>query len=204
MENIKLITISKLHKTTILLFMLLLATLSSMAQEETWKIDLNHSNVTFEISYFKVGQIKGSFDTYSGNFIEKNGVLSEINVSLKTASINTNQTDRDQHLRSKDFFDATKYPEIQFTSAKITKTSDTEYTAVGELTMSGITQEVTLKISNNGSYVHPRFKTTNRFYTITGSISREDSKVGTNYAPAKFALGKTVELISEIQIVKAQ
>ncbi len=201
MNSIKNVMVST-RKMTIVFFTLLLTTITVVAQNESWKIDPNHSKIDFGISYFKVGQIKGSFDKYSGSFTEENGVISEITITIESGSINTHQADRDKHLKSKDFFDAEKYAEIQFISTNIIKTGDNDYEAKGQFTMGGITKEISLKLSDKGSYVHPRFKTTNKFISVTGVVNREDYKIGANYAPAKFALGKEVELISEIHIIK--
>ncbi|WP_109300981.1 YceI family protein [Aquimarina sp. AU474] len=189
-------------KMSFVFLTLLLTSLPIVAQENSWKIDPNHSTIDFEISYFKIGEIKGSFENYSGSFIEKDGVISEVSITINTASINTNQADRDKHLKSKDFFNTDEYSEIQFKSTNITKTSTNVYEAKGQFTMGGITKTISLKLLDKGSYVHPRFKTTNKFISVIGIILREDFEIGTNYAPAKFALGKEVDLISEIHIVK--
>ncbi len=201
MKSIQFLMVST-SKMAVVFLALLLTSLPAFAQKDSWKIDPNHSNINFGISYFKVGEIKGSFDEYSGSFTEENGVISEVNIIIKTSSINTNQADRDKHLKSKDFFDAEQYSEIQFKSTNITKTGKEEYNIKGQFTMGGVTKEIFLKAVDKGSYVHPRFKTTNKFITITGIINREDFNVGTNYPPAKFALGKEVDLISDIHIVK--
>lgn len=196
--------IVKTCKIAIVFFTFLLTSTSVIGQKQSWKIDPNHSSINFGISYFKVGQVKGLFKEYSGSFIEDNGVISEVNISIKTSSINTNQSDRDKHLKSKDFFHIEKHPELQFKSTNITRTGKGEYDVKGLFTMGGITKEILLKLLDKGSYTHPRFKTTNKFISITGTINREDFKIGTNYPPAKFALGTEVDLISEIQIVKEQ
>lgn len=176
--------------------------LTARAQESTWKIDANHSKINFGISYFKVGNIQGVFDTYSGSFTQKDGTFSSVSISIQTTSINTNQKDRDKHLRSEEFFNAEQHAEITFSSTEIIKTGTDTYELKGNLTMTGITKPIVLKAKEKGSYVHPRFKTSNMFMAITGVIQREDFNVGTNYAPAKFALGKEVSLTAEIQLTK--
>ncbi|MDT0606221.1 YceI family protein [Croceitalea rosinachiae] len=178
--------------------------LTAGAQESTWKIDSNHSKINFEISYFKVGTIKGAFEAYSGSFTQKNDAFSDVTISIQTASINTNQKDRDKHLRTDEFFNAEEHQEITFTSTEIIKTGKDTYELKGDFTMSGITKPIVLKATEKGSYIHPSFKTSNMFMTITGVIQREAFKVGTNYPPAKFALGKEVSLIAEIQLTKEE
>lgn len=191
-----------MNKILFACIILYMTSFSINAQESTWKVDPNHSKINFDISYFKVGKIKGVFDDYSGTFKQKDSKISSIAITLKTASINTNQADRDKHLRSTDFFSAEEHPEIIFISNSITKTGGNSYEIKGDFTMTGITKSITLAVKDNGSYVHPRFKTNNKFITVTGIINREDFKVGTNYPPAKMALGNDVHLIAEIQLTE--
>ncbi len=181
---------------------ILFTSFSITAQESKWTIDPSHSAISFDISYFKVGTIKGVFDSYSGSFMEENEVLTTVNITIETASINTNQKDRDKHLRSRDFFDAESYSEINFKSTTIKKTGDKTYEIKGDFTMSGITKSVVLKGIDKGSFIHPRFKTNNRFISVTGSINRDDFKVGSNYPPAKMALGSEVQLNAEIHLIQ--
>ena len=110
-----------------------------IAQESTWKIDSNHSKINFEISYFKVGTIKGAFETYAGAFTQKEDTFSGVTISIQTASINTNQEDRDKHLRTDEFFSAEEHQEITFTTTEIIKTGSDTYELKGNFTMSGIT-----------------------------------------------------------------
>lgn len=175
---------------------------SITAQQSKWTIDPSHSAINFDISYFKVGTINGVFDSYSGAATEENDVLKMVNIAIATASVNTNEKDRDKHLRSKDFFDAETHPDITFKSTIVKKTGDNTYEIKGDFTMSGITKPIVLKGVDKGSFVHPRFKTTNKFISITGSINRDDFKVGANYPPAKMALGSEVQLNAEIHLIQ--
>lgn len=190
------------NKTKILFLTLFLKTLLVVSQQSNWKIDTNHTNINFEISYFKIGDIKGSFDSFSGSLKQTEGDLSDVYIVIKTSSINTNQAVRDKHLKSKDFFDAEQHPEIKFKSTAIRKTREKEYEITGNFSMTGITKSIVLKAIDKGSFIHPRFKNKNKFLTITGVIKREDFNVGTNYPPAKFALGQKVNFIAEVNIIE--
>lgn len=181
---------------------ILVLSFSTTAQETTWTIDPSHSTINFDISYFKVGTIKGVFDRYSGSFSEENDRVAAVNITIETVSVNTNQKERDTHLRSDDFFGAEVHPEINFKSTGIESTGDDTYEIKGDFTMSGITKSIVLKGVDKGSFTHPRFKTTNKFITVTGTINRDDFKVGANYPPAKMALGSEVELIAEIHLIQ--
>ena len=120
------------------------------------------------------------FATYSGSFTQKDDTFSNVTISIRTESINTNQKDRDKHLRSDEFFSAEQHPEITFSSTEIIKTGTDTYELKGNLTLTGITKPIVLKATEKGTYVHPRFKTNNMFMAITGVIQREDFNVGTN------------------------
>lgn len=183
--------------------LILLMFISVNAQKVNWKIDPAHSDIAFEISYFKVGEIKGNFNKFQGGFTLENGEISSsnINISIETASVNTNQVKRDEHLKSKDFFTAEKYPTIVFKSTSVKKNSDKNYELTGNLTMNGITKSIKLQLHYKGEYIHPRFKNKRKFFNVSGVVNREDFKVGTNYSPAKFALGKEVKLNAEMQLI---
>ncbi len=185
-----------------LAFTLFIMLCSVHAQDINWKIDPSHSKIGFGISYFKIGEIKGVFDKYQGSFVSNNNDLSSVSLSIETASINTNQKNRDKHLKTDDFFAADKHPEIKFVSTSIKKIADKEYELRGDFTMTGITKPITLKLIFKGEFLHPRFKKQIRIYQIEGIIPREDFKVGTNYPAAKLALSNDVALLSEIHITK--
>lgn len=191
-----------LNKTIILVLLFSLNSFLIVSQKTNWKIDTNHSKISFDITYFKIGDIKGTFDTYSGSFSQTDDTISAVNISIETNSINTNQSNRDKHLKTKDFFDATQHPTIKFVSTNIRKTGEKEYEIIGDFTMTGITKSIVLKAVDKGTFFHPRLKNNNKFLTITGIIKREDFNVGTNYPPAKFALGQEVNLIAEINLVE--
>jgi len=191
-----------LNKTIILVLLFSLNSFLIVSQKTNWKIDTNHSKISFDITYFKIGDIKGTFDTYSGSFSQTDNIISAVNISIETNSINTNQSNRDKHLKTKDFFDATKHPNIKFVSTNIRKTGEKEYEIIGDFTMTGITKSIVLKAVDKGTFFHLRLKNNNKFLTITGIIKREDFNVGTNYPPAKFALGQEVNLIAEINLVE--
>ncbi|WP_025741970.1 YceI family protein [Aquimarina pacifica] len=186
----------------ILLLLFYTASTTTNAQQKEWEIDNAHSKIGFEISYFKISTIKGTFDQYEATLLSNSEDLidASINIKIKAASINTNQSSRDKHLRGTDFFDVEKYPEITFYSTTFTKTTiDNQYHIKGQFTMGGITQNIILNALYKGSFMHPRFKELKHVFEITGSIPREEHNIGINYPPAAMALGKDVQLIAEIQ-----
>ncbi len=108
-------------------------------------IDPVHSSIEFSVRHMMVTNVRGRFREFSGTIFydEKDVTKSSVRVAIKTASIDTGNTDRDNHLRSPDFFDAAKYPEITFVSTRIEKRGD-EYVCIGTLTIRGVSREVAI------------------------------------------------------------
>ena len=110
----------------------------------TYQLDAMHSKVGFEVSHLVIATVEGRFTDFQGELVLAPKVdQSTLNVTIKTASIDTSVPKRDDHLRSADFFDATKYPEIIFKSKKISGSLQA-LRVVGDFTMHGVTREVTL------------------------------------------------------------
>ena len=117
----------------------------------TWSVDKAHTDIAFTVAHLGVSKTRGSFTDFDGTVIAdgKKPENSSIQFTIKTASINTGNSARDEHLRSKDFFETDKYPEITFKSTKVTKRKD-GFTATGNLTMHGVTRQVSLPFTVTG------------------------------------------------------
>ena len=120
--------------------------LPALAGATTWNIDSDHSDVGFKVRHLMVSNVKGSFEKKSGvvTINDKDITKSKVEVSIDTASVNTNVAKRDEHLRSPDFFDVAKYPTMTFVSKKVAKTGNGKLKVTGDLTLHGITKEVVL------------------------------------------------------------
>ena len=118
---------------------------------DRYEIDTAHSFVSFTIDHLGLSKAKGSFKDVSGVIMydAKDISKSSVEVSIKTASINTNNEARDKHLRTADFFDVEKYPEMTFKSKRIEKRGS-DYVAVGDMTIHGVTKEVSMPFKLNG------------------------------------------------------
>lgn len=110
-----------------------------------WVIDPAHSQATFSVRHMMISTVKGQFKVLSGklNIDEQNPANSWVEAQVETASIDTRDANRDAHLRSADFFEAEKYPEIVFKSTRVEPAGDNEYKVTGELNMHGVTKPVT-------------------------------------------------------------
>lgn len=120
-------------------------------------VDTAHSSIQFEVKHMMVSKVKGQFDSYTATVAAND--LADLTTatftfSFDVASINTKNTDRDDHLRSADFFDVEQYPTIDFTSTSITG-DGSDYKVTGDLTIKGITNEVTFDLEYNGKGTNP-------------------------------------------------
>ncbi len=123
---------------------------------EKYQIDPAHAFVNFSIAHFVTGKARGSFKDVSGTILlnEKDVTKSSVEVTIKTASINTNHEGRDKHLRSADFFDVEKYPEMTFKSKRIEKQGN-GWVAVGDLSLHGVTKEVSMPFTFTPPFKDP-------------------------------------------------
>jgi polyisoprenoid-binding protein YceI len=119
---------------------------------DTFVIDPVHSDASFQVRHF-VSNVRGRFTDFTGTIVgdPAKPEASSVEFTIKAASIDTAQPNRDKHLRSADFFDAEKFPEISFKSTKITPTGKSKYDVTGALTMHGVTKTVTLPVTYLGT-----------------------------------------------------
>jgi polyisoprenoid-binding protein YceI len=136
-----------MRKVILGLFMILGVVSTSVFAADTYKIDPVHSNINFTVKHMMVSNVTGQFDKYDGvvMYDPKDLANSKVDVTIQADSINTRNDKRDGHLKSPDFFDTAKFPTITFVSKKITPTE-----IVGDLTMKGVTKEVTIPATVTG------------------------------------------------------
>ena len=168
----------------------------------TWKIDAAHTNLGFTVKHMMVSRVRGSFTDIEGT-IEgdpANFAASKVNFKVNMDSINTNNEDRDNHLRSDDFFDVEKFPTMNFVSTKITETSEDEFDLTGDLTIKGVTKEVTFKAEFEGKAVDPWGQDVAGF-TAEGSIDRKEFDLTWNQAleTGGFLVGDKIKITIELE-----
>ena len=123
----------------------------------SYKLDESHTQVGFKVKHLVISTVSGRFNKFGGTFEfdPKKGEIEKLNVEIESASIDTNEPDRDKHLKSPDFFDIEKFPKLTFISKK-TITKDGKPTKLdGELTIHGVKKNVTLDVDYKGSTVDP-------------------------------------------------
>jgi polyisoprenoid-binding protein YceI len=138
-----------------------------------WIIDPTHSEVAFKVKHLVISTVTGYFRKFEGNAESTSDDFSGATVafSLAVDSIDTNQSDRDQHLKSADFFDTANFPSITFAGKLVNEGGD--YQLVGDLTLKGITKEVALEVTYGGTVGDP-YGQTKAGFEIEGKINRKD------------------------------
>jgi len=151
-----------------------LLALPVLAEQSEWAIDAAHARVGFSVTHMVVSEVDGEFKKFSGKALldDKDLTKSSVEFSIEAASINTDNADRDKHLRSPDFFDVEKFPKLTFQSTKITKAGK-GYKLKGNLTIRGVSKEVTLDALVSEPVTNPWGKQV-RGVKISGKVKRED------------------------------
>lgn len=140
----------------------------------TWRVDAAHSKVGFAVKHMGVATVRGEFGEFEGALeIGDDLAGSKATGTVKTASVDTNQKDRDEHLRSADFFDVETYPEISFASTSIEQVDEDTVKIVGELTMHGETHPIELEAELGGIETGPNGETRTGL-EVTGQLSRKE------------------------------
>ena len=170
-----------------------------------WTLDPTHSTLGFKVKHLMITNVSGSFKKFNAE-VETNGTdLSTATVQLKAdiSSIDTNNAQRDGHLRSSDFFEAEKFPEMIFESTKVEKIDDVNYHVFGNLTMKGVTKPVKLTVEYSGVTKDP-WGGERAGFTITGKVNRTDWGINFNAVleTGGLMLSEEVKINSEIQLVK--
>ncbi|MCB9762440.1 MAG: YceI family protein [Alphaproteobacteria bacterium] len=123
---------------------------------DDYKVDDDHSTVIFRIHHLGAGYVYGRFNQIEGDFsLDADPKKNTFNVTLKTDSVDTDHEKRDKHLRNADFFNAEEFPEITFTSKSVSKKSDTAWAVTGDLTLHGVTKQVTVDFERTGEGPDP-------------------------------------------------
>jgi len=120
-----------------------------------WTIDASHSEIGFTVRHI-ISKVRGKFETFEGTLVTAEDITkSSVNVSFDLSSINTGTAQRDDHLRSSDFFDADNQDKATFVSTGVVKKSDTEFVVTGDLTIKGVTKSVDLDVDFLGEGADP-------------------------------------------------
>lgn len=143
--------------------------------KSSWAVDAAHSNIDFSVKHMMVSTLRGTFHDFEAK-VEADPVdltTADIEFSIAVASIDTRNKDRENHLKSGDFFDAENHPNITFKSTSIVKTGDDEYDITGDLTIRGTTRQETFRATFEGQGKNPWGQEVAGF-SAEGKINRQD------------------------------
>ena len=193
-----------MNKLMVMGFLLAINASPSVARAAEWTVDKSHSQITFTVSHMVISEVSGTFAAFDVQIEAENDDLTggSLTAIIKTASINTGIDRRDNHLRSDDFFNAEKYPEITFKSTRIAKIGDGKYTIEGNLTIRDITKPVAFDAVLNGTIKTD--KSLRSGWKATLAINRFDYGLHWNRTIETGGLvaGDTVHIAVNIEIIK--
>jgi polyisoprenoid-binding protein YceI len=194
-----------MKKTTLILSTLILTFISVNAQETKWGFDKDHSKIQFDVAHMLISEVSGQFQEYEGTVVTSKADFSDakFDFSITVKSIDTDNEERDMHLRSADFFDVEKYPKITFKSKSMKKVGENQYELIGNLTLHGITKEVILDIKYGGTIKDP-YGNVKAGFKITGLINRTDFglKYNSIMDTGGMMIGEEVTIICKIELIK--
>ena len=166
-------------RTLLALVLTLIMATASMAAE--WQIDKAHSTVGFTVRHLVIAKVSGQFTDFTGNFSVdvENLAAGTVEMTVDVCSVNTNADKRDEHLRSPDFFDAVTFPEMTFKSKSAHDIDGERFELTGDLTIRGVTKEVTFDCVFNGKVTDP-WGNTKAGFSATTKINRQEFGVSWN------------------------
>ena len=168
-----------------------------------WAVDPAHSEMTFKVKHLMISNVKGEFKNFEVEMIGKDFSNARLNAKVDATSIWTNNEDRDNHLKSADFFDAENYPELKFEGTSLEKNSEDTYTLTGNLTIKEVTKEVKLDVEFGGFMTDP-YGNEKAGFSVNGAINRKDWGLNWNAAleAGGVMVSEQVKINAEIQLIK--
>ena len=169
----------------------------------TWQIDQVHSDLSFTVRHMMVSKVRGNFRSFSGEIVTAlDPEVSAVNARVDLSSIDTNNEDRDNHLRSPDFLDVEHFPVMEYKSTGVRQGRGDSYLVDGDLTLHGVTRPVTLEVEVNGFGPDP-FGGHRAGFTATGEISRKEFGIDINMPMdgGGVVVGDNIKIALEIEAI---
>jgi len=185
---------------------ILALTLPVFSDASSWQMDPDHSSFQFKIRHLTVSNVKGDFRKAKGavTIDEKDITQLKVEVTIDPASVNTGHAKRDEHLRGTDFFDVTKYPTITFVSKKVIKADTNRLKVIGDLTLLGVTREISVDVEGPIPEVKDPWGSFRRGATATAKINRKDFGMTWNKVldTGGLLVSDEVDIYVEIELVR--
>ncbi|MCK9480774.1 MAG: YceI family protein [Bacteroidia bacterium] len=149
--------------------------MSNTAIQSKWSIDPAHSEIGFKVRHMVVSNVKGKFQNFNVDITTQGNdfATAQVKVDIEAASVFTNNEQRDGHLKSSDFFDAETHTHLHFESTRVNKINEDQFQIIGNLTIRGISKEVTLD-AEFGGIVNDPYGNERAGFTISGTINRQE------------------------------
>lgn len=180
---------------------------TTQTDREVWVVDEAHSKVQFSVRHMVISEVTGLFRNFDLKLYTNNNDFEQADIKfvIEAASLDTGIADRDNHLRSDDFFGVEKFGNIAFKSRSIKKVDDEKYKLTGDLTIRDVTREIELDVNYGGQVVDP-WGNTRAGFKVQGSINRFDYNLKWNnlIETGGAVVGKTVNITCDIEVVKTQ
>ena len=184
-----------------------IATLAFAPKVETttWKIDTSHTKIAFSVTHMMISETTGKFKLYEGNVSSNGNDFNDakIDFTIDATSIDTDDENRDKHLKSEDFFNTEKFPKMVFKGKSFKKVKGNAYKLTGDLTIKDVTKSVTLDVVHNGTVKSPWGQEVAGF-KLTGKLNRVEYGLKWNaiLEAGGVTVGEEVRLACEIELVK--
>jgi polyisoprenoid-binding protein YceI len=173
----------------------------------TWNIDPTHSEIQFKVKHLVISTVTGYFRSFNGTLKTEGENFEGANITFEADidSIDTNNGDRDTHLKSDDFFNAEQFPKLKFESTSFKNTSGDKYELTGNMTIRDVTKEITLDVTHGGTVEDP-YGQTKAGFEINGSLNRKDFNLKWNAVTeaGSVVVGDEVKLLMNVQVVEAE
>ena len=181
-------------------------TTASPAATTTWKLDPAHSGAEFKVKHMMISNVKGSFSGLTGALTEDtlDASKSAVEASIPVSTVSTGDPQRDTHLKSADFFDVEKYPEMTFKSTSVQKKGGDEFAVTGDLAIHGVTKAVTFAVEGPSAPGKDPWGNTRIGLAATTKINRKDFGLAWNAAleTGGILVGEDVQITLELQFIK--
>lgn len=179
---------------------------SLAAADNAWSVDTSHSAARFTVRHMMVSNLAGQFQKVSGTvqYDGKNLNKASVDATIDATSVDTHDSQRDEHLRGKDFFETDKYPSISFKSKQVTPAKDGSFKILGTLTMHGVSRDVTLEAEPLAPAVKDPWGKTRTGTSATTKINRKDFGItyGKNLDNGGAMVGDDVKITIDIELIK--
>ena len=169
-----------------------------------WTVDPLHSGITVQIRHLGLAKVRGRFDAFNASLVVDDNGGASVTAEIDLASIDTNNSDRDAHLRSTDFFNTAAEPTMRFSGNGLSGSGE-DWTLTGEVTLNGVTKPLTMKVEYNGLETFQGDGKLHAGFSATGTIKRSEFGIDFGIMPIgvdKLALGDDVKFELDLQFVQ--